>query len=540
MAQTVFGVDFIQQAAQYWYERAPFTSTNSIPPGGQASIIGQVSGWNGNFAKNVVFADSIASTQDPNVLYRLVYDGQTRYIYADTLASDLLPVQLGAGLYQNVSLTAVSASAGAPTTVNTQTVITMAVWEAPVSYKIMRGFPLTQNELAIAKAVGLKTNPVSEHGTFPIPISAVIERTYENRLIRTTLEFAGPDPVSTTSGTPFYAVSAQPNEMLIVRSIGAEVDSDYNPTLTVARDNQPTHLQIDPSLLSLDHPTEMFIPATQSLSFSLSATGLGSATPVRIEVWHVARSSIINTRRGIATGDFGLEALQGHSTSRGRRQMASAGWPTTARRTGGAYSPTLGPDTPACSFARHTPSGGGGHEGKRRTLSRRDPAGGQHGRLRRISSGGPEKARLQPRHDRPQDTIRLAQKVRLRPGVAGGLEGPHDVKGAVRHRHVPVVGAKEPGTTDALFPRPAIGLGYLLWHDRDAHDAGLARPGEPPSGSADPARPLGRGRLLSHGEGHARPGTGPCGLGAGLGHAEAPDAGRVARQPGAGGLLARA
>lgn len=311
MAQTVFGVDFIQQAAQYWYERAPFTATNSIPPSGQASIIGQVSGWNGNFAKDVVFADSIASTQDPNVLYQLVYDGQTRYIYADTLRPDLLPVRLSAGLYQNVSLTAVSASALAPTTVNTQTIVTMAVWEAPVAYKIMRGFPITQNELAIAKAAGLSKNPVSERGVFPIPISAVIERTFENRIIRTTLEFAGPDPVSTTSGTPFYAISAQPNEMLVVRSIGAEIDSDYLPTLTIARDNQPTHLQIDPSLLSLEHPVDMFIPATQSLSFSLSATGLTTPTPVRIEVWHVARSSILNTRRGIATGDFGLEALQG-------------------------------------------------------------------------------------------------------------------------------------------------------------------------------------------------------------------------------------
>ena len=308
---TVFGQQFISQATPYWYERAVFTSTNTIAALGQASIVSGVSGWNGNFAKQVVVFDSIAATQDPNMLYTLKIDGQVRQVYGDTLKPNLRSSRLGVGLYKNIGITAYNVST-TTTVQNSQLLYGVSVWEAPIAYKVMRGFPLDPNELAIAKAVGIETTPVGQHGTLPIPLDAVIQRTYENRIQRVTLEYAGPDPTAAVTGSPFYSVSAQPNELLVLRSLGADIDADYQPTLTIGQDNNPQHLVIDPSLLSLDDPVDLFIPATQSLTFTLEVTTVpNGVVPFRFEVWHVALSSILNTRLGIATGQFGKESLIG-------------------------------------------------------------------------------------------------------------------------------------------------------------------------------------------------------------------------------------
>lgn len=309
---TVFGSTFIQECDPYWLEIAPFTSTNSIAPLSQATLVGGVSGWNTNFAKDIAFLESIAATQDPNVLLAATVDGQIRYIYGDTLRPALRPVRTTAGMYQSFSLTATNQSA-TQATVNTQILYRMAVWRAPIAYKVMRGFPLTPEEFKIGERAGLNVqNPVSERGVFPIPIPAVIQRTYENRLTKTTLEFAGPDPSAAVKGAPFYNVSALPNELLVLRSIGCDVDSDYGLTLTIARDNQATHLVIDPSLLSLDEPVECFIPATQSLTFSVAATTAPPNTvPFRIEVWHLASDITLDARVLGPESSFGLAEIQG-------------------------------------------------------------------------------------------------------------------------------------------------------------------------------------------------------------------------------------
>lgn len=311
MASTVFGVDFINQCDPYWYERAPFTAVNSIAALQSVPVVGSVSGWNGNFAKDIAFLESIAATQDPNVLLTLNLDGQLRYVYADTLRSDLLPVRTSTGMYQSFSLTAANQSA-LTATANTQLLYTMAVWRAPVAYKILRGFPLTPDENALAAAVNLPTNNLQEQGIFPLPIESYIERTYENRITKTTLEFAGPDPTAAVVGAPFYSVSAAPNELLVLRSIGCEVSGDYGLTLTLARDNQPTHLQLDPSLLSLDQPVDCFIPATQTLTFSVSAvTPPPSVVPFRFEIWHLAMDITLSARVLGPQSNYGLQNIQG-------------------------------------------------------------------------------------------------------------------------------------------------------------------------------------------------------------------------------------
>jgi len=312
MALSAFDQRFITSADPYWYERGVFTATLSIPAGQSVPIVSGVSGWNGNFARDVVFLDSIAATQDPNVILTINLDGQVRYVYGDTLSPRLRPVRTHAGVYQNLALSVQNKNTIAAT-VNTQIMYSVAVWQAPIAYKIMRGFRLTPEEVTIAKAVGLDpSNPEAERGTFPIPLSAVIERTYQNRITRTTLEFAGPDPNAAIQGTPFYSVPALPNELLVLRSIGAEIDADYGPSLTIGRDNEPSHLTIDPSVLSLDEPVELFVPATQSLTFTLSAvTPPVGVTPVRIEVWHIAKTITLDARVQGPQSSFGLAAIQG-------------------------------------------------------------------------------------------------------------------------------------------------------------------------------------------------------------------------------------
>jgi len=311
MAQ-VFGASTISNALAYWFERLAYTTTISLSPGSTQGVF-SVSAWNGNNgARQVVSMPYMASTQDPTVQYTLVYDQQTRYLFGDQFPPSLRPEATnGSDAYQALRLTATNTSATQATT-NAQVIYGIDVWTAPVAYKVMRGFPLTLDEVqTIARQAGIQTNPVQERGTFPIPLPTIIERTYANRIRRIVQGMGLPSPVATTQGNAFDQITALSNGMIVLRSLAAEADEDYGVTITVDRDNNPAHLVVDAGHLSLDHPLDLFIPAMQSLTFHIQAAQQPPGpVPVRYEVWHVAMDAILNVRLGRLT-NVGLPELQG-------------------------------------------------------------------------------------------------------------------------------------------------------------------------------------------------------------------------------------
>jgi|SRR5579875_1222720 len=306
---TQLSQDVIRNALDYWYERNVYTSTLSLAPGATAALFPLLASWNPpTGARQVVSLETIAASQDPNLRLQVTYDGLSATVLGDDLAPDLKPVRVSAPAASSLGLSAVNTGTQAST--GTQVLYGTSIWTAPVAYKVLHGYGLTQEDLDLAKQVGMETNPVQSRGTHPIPISAVIERTYANRMTQSPYQFQGPSPLATTQGAVFAQVNANPpgQDLLVLRYLAAEADEDYGVTITLDRDNQIGHTTWDAGLMSLDHPLDLFIAAKSSLTFHIqAAVAPPGPIPVRFEVWHVSLTAILRLRMGLMT----KEAAQG-------------------------------------------------------------------------------------------------------------------------------------------------------------------------------------------------------------------------------------
>jgi hypothetical protein len=323
MAQS-FGISQIRDAQPYWYERSIYTSTITLAAT-QISNVFSVQGWQPlQIPTFLVGLDSLAISQDPNVQIDLTYDRTNFRSFADHYRPDLRPVDVNRWALNNVSLTLTNR--GTSPTQGTELLYSCYVWRMPIALKVLLGYALSADEQSIAKSVGLDLSPVAQQGTFPIPLSAIIERTYSNRQVRGPLEWAGPAQVPQTQALPFLTLTTSTNELLVVRNLYAEADPDYGIRLQVDRDGQQNYLDVDASFLSGDgHGIDLFLPAKQGLSFKLVANQTApAAIPVRLSVWHLSLSSILRVRLGQAQqGD--LVALYGNEIGQALFQRIVAG-----------------------------------------------------------------------------------------------------------------------------------------------------------------------------------------------------------------------
>lgn len=303
---STFNLSDIQSASAYWYERIPYTLLLSTLQPNTAQSIFTTSGWNrGNLISTVVLLESLAATQQANLRFDLTYDRQAKRFFGNGFGSNLRPSEVGAYAINNISLTSVNTDSS-HALVNMQINYHMVVWQMPISYKVMLGVPLTQNELDTARRIGLSTDPTAQKGTFPIPISAVVERTYANRLIDAPLVVAD-EFQATAQSTVFHVETAQTNQLLVLRNIAAEANMDYGVTITVDRDDNAGHVVLQADSLDLERGIDMFVPALHSLTFRIQAqTPPPYMIPVRVVMWRIAMSNILRVR----TGQLTLAQLQ--------------------------------------------------------------------------------------------------------------------------------------------------------------------------------------------------------------------------------------
>lgn len=310
----------IESQRRYWYSRIPYTSTDSIAAGSTKTFF-SLRDWNTSEELTTqVGVRTVGATQDPNVQFQVTADARPVQWYADSQRPALRPVDVGAYATGNLSLQATNQ--GTAATVNSQTLYTADIWQLPIAERVMRNLPLPDDLKALATSTGVGLDPSAMQGTLPIPIGTVIERTYQNRRIAPDLAFGGKAPTPTTSDQVFYPLVRQsPNEMFVVRSIGAQAPSaqDYGVRIRIDQDSQSQIVDLDASLLSLDHPTDMFLPALRSLNFHIICTVADAPgpVPVRLEVWRVSLSAILRVRLGLQSLSQ-LIASMGGSTARGR------------------------------------------------------------------------------------------------------------------------------------------------------------------------------------------------------------------------------
>jgi hypothetical protein len=310
MAQA-FGLDQIRSAEPYWYERQAYTATVNVA-GNQIYNLFSVQGWEpSNQPTYQASLVDLGITQDPNIRLDITYDRSNLRAFADHFRPDLDPVEVNRWALNNLSVTLTNLSSS--TSQSTQIVYTTSVWRMPIAVKLLLGYALSAQEQAIARAVGLDLSPVAQQGVFPIPLSAIIERTYANRQIRGPLEWSGPAQTPTTNPTAFLNVVANTNELLVLREIYAEADPDYGIRIQVDRDGAQNYLDLDASLLSRGgQGVDMFLPAKTSLAVKIVASQQPPGpTPVRVVVWHLSLSAILRVRLGLST-EADLQALYGN------------------------------------------------------------------------------------------------------------------------------------------------------------------------------------------------------------------------------------
>lgn len=307
-----FGLQTIQNARAYWLEQIPYSALiPTLTAGGQESLIPAVQGWNPqNNPATLARLDDLGATRWSGVQVDLTSDTTRDRYDLGQWPADLEPVPTDRVARTRLSATLVNTTGSAVT--NLQCTYRVTVWAEPIAVKVLYGWPLTVQEQALARAIGLDTGTASQRGTLPMDLDRIIEGTYRNRLIGTPLSFALAATASpTTGGLSFHRVQVPPNTLMVVRSVAMAGTLEDGVQLHIDRDSDTDHVILDAATMNLDRPVRMFVPARQNLNFRLTATTAPPApTPVRIEVWPVSLSNILRIRLG-ELDQAGAEQLLG-------------------------------------------------------------------------------------------------------------------------------------------------------------------------------------------------------------------------------------
>lgn len=309
MAGSTFDSSVITTAAPYWYERLPYTATASLSAGGTQALISAVTGWQpGPQPSLLVTLEDIATAQDPNLQVRVVGDGQSLTLYSQNHPSNLEPVRLGVGAVKSLSATLLNTTTA--TSVSSPLVYHVSVLQMPAVLKVLLGYPPTTAEQEILASFGLPTTAIHQNGQQPIPIGAVIERTFLNRQVLSPVAYDGL-ALTFLGGlvANIPAINVGLNQLFVLTEVAVPISKDYGPQVNIARDYQENHVQFDPSVTTLDRPMSMWIPATQQVSISVTVTSAPpGAVPCRVKGYVMAMSNILRVRMG-QLSKAGLETL---------------------------------------------------------------------------------------------------------------------------------------------------------------------------------------------------------------------------------------
>ena len=307
-----FGLQTISNARPYWLEQIPYSALiPTLAAGGQAALFPAVQGWNpANNPATLVRLDQIGATRWPGVQLDLTSDTSRDRYDLGMWPADLAPVVTDRVARTRLAATLVNTTAAAVT--NLQLTYRITVWAEPIAVKVLYGWPLTVQEQALARQLGLDVGTASQRGTLPMDLDRIIEGTYRNRLIGTPLSYALAATASpTTGGLSFHRVQVPPNTLMVVRSVAMAGTLEDGVQLHIDRDSDTDHVILDAATLTLDRPVQMFVPAKTSLNFRLTAaTAPPAPTPVRLEIWPVSLSNILRIRLG-ELDQAGAEQLLG-------------------------------------------------------------------------------------------------------------------------------------------------------------------------------------------------------------------------------------
>lgn len=311
MAESIFANTAIKEAAPYWLEELPYTAMFSTISPNQQPAIFTANNWNhATSPSTLVSLQGIGATRAAAVQLRVLADrrsntpGSSAPPFLSGVPPALQPLEMGIGATQSLSANLNNTSGTFPVT-NLQLNYTIRIWHMTATYKVMAGIPLTSEEHTALSALGIKANFAGAQGDLPADVERIIMGEFQNRRLQTQEILIRPQ--ITTASAQIYQANVPTNELLIIRSIGAEARIDNGCVAEIGRDADPNHLSIRLDNTDLTRRLPMFIPASNNLTISAYASSAPSApTPIRIVIWRIALSNILRYRLGM----IGLAQLQ--------------------------------------------------------------------------------------------------------------------------------------------------------------------------------------------------------------------------------------
>lgn len=296
-----FTTSTIANAVPYYYERIPYTAqVTNLTGGGSAPLFNPVLGWNGPTSPStLVTVASVGLTGWNQVELRATYDGNSDRLHTRTFPPNLQGVPTRYRAVNSLTAQLVNTSTATAPTLDVR--YTMEIWQMSIAYKLMAGYALSTEESDIAQAMGLPTNPELFRGDLPMPIATILDREWGARQVLTPMVVAQA-VTATASQSPVAHVRAQPNQVLVLRSVACEAAPEDQVVLSIDRDNNPGHVQITGSPGQLARPLDCYVPALSHFTINIqAASALNYPVPIRLEVWQIALSLILRIRLGLLT-----------------------------------------------------------------------------------------------------------------------------------------------------------------------------------------------------------------------------------------------
>jgi hypothetical protein len=306
MASTLT-TSMIAALTPYWYARVPVVTTVSLAAGTTANVLGPLTNWNpGPSPTTLVTLNAVRAAQDPGVTLQAQADRTSLQLYTTSQPPGYAPVRVGLPAAQSLSVTAQNLTTTASQL--SPVLLDLSVFRLPIAWKILLNLPLSPTDEATAAAIGLDTAAVAQNGQFPIPLPAVIERTYLNRAYAASLAYDGPPILgqgALTATLPTFIVPD--NAVWVLRRIVVPIDADYVPLVTLNWENQDSFWQGNPA--QVPGGLDFFLPFLQQLQVQVTVqTPTPGPIPVRIEVDQLVLSNILRVRLGLLT-DAGLASV---------------------------------------------------------------------------------------------------------------------------------------------------------------------------------------------------------------------------------------
>lgn len=274
--------------AKFWYEKIPYTLLVSSLPTATTNVFSVTSVQQA--AGNMWYARmcDVAATQNNLVQLTLSNTTDSSQIATSGLPGNLLPAMQGEddGIFAVNSLSANVYNNTGSTVSNFQLNYAVAMRRATTAEKILRGIPLTAQDLAYQKEFNLPAR-----GLRPLPVSTMLKRAFLGQVKSTKIQSV----VNTApASTPIINEVAREGEILVLKRLSSSVVTVGNQvSITVSRDQDTNYVSVLADNIG-GVGVDMWLPALQTLNINLSAVTQTTNVTVYAEFLRIHRSPLID------------------------------------------------------------------------------------------------------------------------------------------------------------------------------------------------------------------------------------------------------